>query len=169
MEFLKYIRTIPKVVISIVDGRVLAGGVGIVAASDLVISTSKSEFGLSEAIWGLMPSMVLPFLIRRTGVQFAYMMTLTTFNMDAETACKNHLVDLITEDPQRALVKYCLRLTKIDSKTVGRIKEYFKKIWIITEQMENNAVKTTDSLTNDPEIRENIYNYQYFGKFPWEE
>ena len=77
-------------------------------------------------------------------------------------------MDIIAENPQVALTKYCLRLRRIESKTVGRIKEYFKNIWIITEQMENNAVVTTDSLTNDPEIMRNIYNYQCFGKFPWE-
>lgn len=168
MDLLRRLRSISKVVISIVDGKVLAGGVGIVAASDIVLSTPRSDFGLSEALWGLMPSMVLPFLVRRTGIQFAYLMTLTTLTIGAEEAYKHHLVDCLTENPQAELRKYFLRLSKINSKTVANIKEYFKKIWIITKEMEDNAVETTDRLTSDPENMNNIYNYQKFGVFPWD-
>lgn len=168
MELLRRIRSIPKVIISIVDGRVLAGGVGIVAASDIVISTENSEFGLSEAIWGLMPSMVLPFLIRRTGVQFAYEMTLTTINKSAKEAYKNHLVDCLSDNPKIDLRKYYLRLSKISGRTIGEIKRYFKKLWIITEEIEELAISTTSRLTNDPIVMKNIYNYQKFGTFPWE-
>ena len=86
MDTLRRITLFSKVVISCVDGQVLAGGVGLVACSDLVIATSKAEFGLSEALWGLLPAMVLPYLIRKVGVQKAYFMTLTTIRISVEEA-----------------------------------------------------------------------------------
>ena len=61
MTLLKRFSTTSKIIISILDGQVLAGGVGIVAASDLVLSTSRTQFGLSEALWGLLPLVLCPF------------------------------------------------------------------------------------------------------------
>lgn len=51
MDVLRRLATIPRAVIARVDGRVTAGGVGLVAASDLVVATERSQFGLSEALW----------------------------------------------------------------------------------------------------------------------
>ena len=68
----------PTVIVSLVDGRASAGGIGLVAASDYVVATPRSQFSLSEGLWGLLPAMVAPYLIRRIGFQNAYRMTLTT-------------------------------------------------------------------------------------------
>src|SRR5689334_14256153 len=55
---LKRLTTIPKTVVSICEGKVLAGGVGFVAASDIVIANPSAIFSLSELIWGLLPANV---------------------------------------------------------------------------------------------------------------
>ena len=100
MNLLKRIASIPKVVISCVDGQVMAGGVGIVVASDLVIATSRSRFSLSEALWGLLPACVMPFLIRRVGFQSAYRMTLTTLQTTAQEAHVIGLIDELSDTPE---------------------------------------------------------------------
>nr|WP_269820011.1 enoyl-CoA hydratase-related protein [Bacillus velezensis] len=38
-----------------------AGGIGFVAASDIVIADDTAVFSLSELLFGLFPAMVLPF------------------------------------------------------------------------------------------------------------
>src|SRR5204863_9100504 len=101
---LRRFTTVGRVIVSIVDGRVTGGGVGLVAASDLVYATERSSFGLPEALWGLLPCCVLPFLIRRVGYQPAYAMALSTQPVSAQEALRSHLVDAVADDPT-ALVR----------------------------------------------------------------
>lgn len=60
--------------ISLIDGKVVAGGVGIAVASDIIIATPDSSFSLPKLLWGLIPACVLPYLIRRIGPQKASML-----------------------------------------------------------------------------------------------
>ena len=50
----------PYVSIAHVQGRANAGGVGFVAACDVVVAAQTSSFSLSELLFGLMPACVLP-------------------------------------------------------------------------------------------------------------
>jgi len=66
---LKSLSTCNKVVIAKVEGKVNAGGVGLVAASDIVVAHTQATFGLSEALFGLLPACVMPFLIRKSVIK----------------------------------------------------------------------------------------------------
>jgi len=169
LETIKRFTLIPRIVISVVDGRVMAGGVGLAAASDIVIATPRSQFSLSEALWGLLPSMVTPFLIRRVGFQVAYRMTLTTMPIHAREAYEVHLVDEVTEAPEEVLRRYSLRVSRLDEWTLGNLKQYFRKMWIISNQMEDAAVAETDRLSSEPKVVNNIINFVKYQKFPWSE
>jgi polyketide biosynthesis enoyl-CoA hydratase PksH len=168
MNILRRFSLIPRVVIAKVDGQVTAGGVGIVAASDLVIATPNAQFNLSEALWGLMPSMVLPYLIRRVGFQTAYRMALTTLPLLAQEAQRVHLVDEINESPEKVINSFLKRLMLLDQSTIGNIKGYFRNLWIINEQMEESAAAATAGLMEQPEIKRNIENFIKYKMFPWE-
>jgi len=163
---LKRFTTIPRVIISFVDGKVLAGGVGLVAASDLVYATERSSFGLSEVIWGLLPANVMPFLIRRVGFQPAYRMTLTTNNVSAQDAKQINLVDELTADPDKSLRIAKMRLARLHEKTLLRMKAYFHEMWFMDESMEQLAVDTLAELKMDDMVQTNIRNYIEHGKFP---
>jgi len=170
MEMLRRISLFPGAVISLVDGEVMAGGVGLVAASDFVIATKRSRFSLSEALWGLLPAMVTPYLIRRTGFQNAYRMTLTTMPVSAQRAYETNLIDQLTEnqkEAEQALKRLWLRLGKLSVSTIKEMKKYFRKMWIITEEMEKTAEAEIIKLTGLPQVRENIENFVKYGKFPW--
>jgi polyketide biosynthesis enoyl-CoA hydratase PksH len=168
MSLLKAIASSGKVVISLVEGLALAGGVGLVAASDLVIATPASTFGLPEALWGLLPACVTPFLIRRVGFHQAYKMALTTQSITAEEACRIGLVDTVHEAPEEVLRRYMLRLSRLDAATVAALKTYFRAMWIVDDAMERAAVEEINRLTRSPRVRENIRNFQVHHKFPWE-
>ena len=72
------LATGPFVTVAHVRGKVNAGGMGFVAASDIVLADQTAQFSLSELLFGLFPACVLPFLIRRIGVQRAHYLTLMT-------------------------------------------------------------------------------------------
>ncbi|MHB8523317.1 MAG: enoyl-CoA hydratase/isomerase [Limisphaerales bacterium] len=168
LNLLKRFTLSPKVIVSRVDGKVIAGGVGLVAASDLVIATSRAEFSLSEALWGLLPCCVLPFLIRRIGFQKAYAMTLTTKPISASEALAIHLADELAEDLDEAVRKLALRLNLLDENTISDLKRYFRKLGSITPEIEELAVAEITRLASLPRVQRNIANYVTRGTFPWE-
>lgn len=168
LETIKRFTLMPKVIISAVDGRAMAGGIGLVAASDLVISTSESQFSLSEALWGLLPAIVTPYLIRRVGFQAAYRMTLTTIPITAQEAYRIGLVDEVSENVEESIKKYWLRLSKLETSTILNIKQYFRKMWMITDELEETSILENLRLSNDPEVIKNIVNYVKYQKLPWD-
>ncbi|MEC9466913.1 MAG: enoyl-CoA hydratase-related protein [Myxococcota bacterium] len=168
MNLLKRFASIDKVVVAQVEGSVMAGGVGLVAASDLVFSDTKSTFSLSEVLWGLLPAMVMPFLIRRVGFQNAYRLTLTTSTISAHDASAMNLVDELGDDVEARVQAMSRRISRLDTDTISDLKSYFRKMWIVTEEMEKTAVAELARLSQEPRIVENVTNYVKHGKVPWE-
>jgi polyketide biosynthesis enoyl-CoA hydratase PksH len=168
MKTLKRLSSINKIVISMVQGQVNAGGVGILAVSDLVFATTNSQFALSEALWGLLPGCVVPFLIRRVGYQQAYRLTLTTLSIDAEKAKNINLVDELTDSSEEIIRTYMIRFNRIDSETIREIKSYFRKMWIISDNEEKTAISEMSRLINSSKVKSNIINYFKKDVFPWE-
>lgn len=168
MKLLKKIATLPKVVIAEVDGVAMAGGLGLVVASDLVITTPKSQFSLSEALWGLLPANLLPYLIRRVGFQKAYMLTMTSISISGEEAKAINLADEVTHNLDDILRKYLIRFNHLATETIDDIKKYFRKLWIINEEMEHLAVNELTRLIQSPRVINNIKRFVEEQKFPWE-
>jgi polyketide biosynthesis enoyl-CoA hydratase PksH len=157
-----------KVIISKVEGKVNAGGIGLVAASDIVIAGEKATFGLSEALFGLLPACVMPFLIRRVGYQKAQWMALTTQGISANKAYQIGLVDEITENLNETLRRNLLRVIRLDTATIMDLKSYMSKLWIINTQTRELAVDKLSSLMRSEKVQSNIKNFVTNGKFPWD-
>ncbi|MEM7157003.1 MAG: enoyl-CoA hydratase-related protein [Myxococcota bacterium] len=167
-SLLRRLTTIPRVVVAAVDGRAVAGGLGLVAASDLVLSTNAGRFSLPEALWGLLPCCVLPFLIRRVGFQSAYSLTLSTSSMGVDDAVRHRLVDERVDDLEPALRRLAMRLRRVEPATVGDLKRYFHRLWEITPEVENVALEELDRLMASPRVQQNIEAFARDRRFPWE-
>ncbi len=167
-DMLKHFSNCSKIIVAKVQGKVNAGGIGIVAASDIVIADEKATFGLSEALFGLLPAMVMPFLIRRVGCQKAQWMTLITQGISAERAYQIGLVDEISTNINDIVRKNLLRLTRLETETIKSLKDYISKLWIINEQTQQLAVNKISSLLNSEKVQNNIKNFIQNGKFPWD-
>jgi len=140
---LRQLTMLPKIVVAQVDGRVLAGGLGLMSACDLVIASPASQFGLPEALWGLLPAMVMPFLMRRVGFQAAYRLTLTTTTIDVEQARAMALVDEVDADPAAAIRRLCRRLCRLHPTTVEQIKAYSNALAPISDAAIRTSVTTS--------------------------
>ncbi|QRN93157.1 enoyl-CoA hydratase/isomerase family protein [Archangium violaceum] len=168
METIRRLAMIPRAVISSVDGQVVAGGVGFVVASDLVVATPRSQFSLSETLWGLLPACVTPYLIRRVGFQNAYRMTLTTMPVQARRAFEMNLVDEVSDKPDEMIRQWALRLTRLKSSTIGNTKRFFRDMWMITEETERMAVAEISRLSELPEVKKDIRDFVERRLFPWD-
>ncbi len=61
-------RECPKLIVTRVHGKVVGGGVGMVAASDYALATTAAQVKLSELAFGIGPFVVGPVIERRIGV-----------------------------------------------------------------------------------------------------
>jgi methylglutaconyl-CoA hydratase len=55
-------------VIARVHGAALGGGVGLVAAADIVVASEDTKFGFTEVRLGIVPAVISPFALRKIGV-----------------------------------------------------------------------------------------------------
>jgi polyketide biosynthesis enoyl-CoA hydratase PksH len=168
MHLLNRFATLPKITISVVDGQAIAGGIGFIAASDLVIASRKSTFSLSETLWGLLPAMVLPYLIRKVGYQVAYRMTLTAELVDATSAKKTSLVDIIAEKVERSVSELLRRIVRLQAETIVDAKNYFNRLVPIEPSHIDCAIKKTTCLVSEERVVKNIMNFVRHKKLPWE-
>jgi polyketide biosynthesis enoyl-CoA hydratase PksH len=167
-DLLRRFTTSARVIVACVDGRVIGGGVGLVAACDFVYATERSSFGLPEALWGLLPCCVLPFLIRRVGFQPAYAMTLSTLPVSARQAERISLVDEVVDDARPSLRRLGARLTKIDDVTIADGKRYFERVGFSVAQLEDPAIGEFSRLMASPVIQTRIANFASHRQMPWE-
>jgi len=158
----------PSVTVSLVRGKVNAGGIGFVAASDVVLADDSARFSLSEMLFGLYPACVLPFLVRRIGFQRAHYLTLTTAPISAKQAQEWGLVDCCGE-AEELLQRSLMRLRRLSKRAIQQYKEYVGKILTPLEEVRPLAVAANRSLLRDPKNLRAIARYVELAIFPWED
>lgn len=81
-----------KPVIARVNGDAYAGGMGLIAACDIVVAVNSARFCLSEARLGLIPATIAPYVIRALGEQASRRYFITAEAFDCATALRLGLV-----------------------------------------------------------------------------
>ena len=109
---LRKLVDVPKPVLAQVDGNVRAGGMGIVAACDLVVAGPGSSFALTEVRIGLAPFMISLTLLPRLDPRAASRYYLTGEKFDAATAASIGLVTVTADDPAAEVARLCAELRK---------------------------------------------------------
>ncbi|MEZ4737577.1 MAG: enoyl-CoA hydratase/isomerase [Caldilineaceae bacterium] len=165
--FLRQLAESSKVIVAKVQGKVNAGGIGLVAVSDLVVAESSASFGLSELLFGLLPAMVLPFLIQRLGRQKAKLLALTTQPISAAEAQQWGLVDIYGADVEPLLRPYLQRWRRLSPLAIRRLKRYLNQLQPLDEATQTLAVKTIAEVMADPAIKAGIRRYVEEGVAPW--
>jgi polyketide biosynthesis enoyl-CoA hydratase PksH len=163
------LATGPYVTISHVRGQANAGGLGFVAASDMVLADDTAEFRLSELLFGLYPACVLPFLIRRIGFQRAHYLTLTTQPIHASQAHAWGLVDAFEPQSENLLRRHLQRLRPLSKVAVRRYKTYVSGLESRPlADLKSRAVAGNLEVFSDPRNIRAITRYVERGVFPWE-
>lgn len=87
------VRNCPVPVVARVQGPAYGGGVGLVAACDLVVAAPEARFAFSEVKLGLVPGVISPLVIARVGQSAARRYFLTAEVITAPEAHRIGLVD----------------------------------------------------------------------------
>jgi polyketide biosynthesis enoyl-CoA hydratase PksH len=167
MDLLRQISTCNLVTIAMVEGVALGGGVGVAAACDVVIATPSSSFGLPEALWDILPACLLPYLIRRVGPQKANLMAMSAMQYSGHDAQTFGLVDVVSSAPAETLRTYLIRFSRISSETVQVLKSFSRKLWIVSDEVEKDAVLVVTQLLSSEKVKNNVLKYYVEGIAPW--
>jgi polyketide biosynthesis enoyl-CoA hydratase PksH len=162
------LATGPFVTVSHVRGRANAGGIGFLAASDIVIAEDTSEYSLSELLFGLMPACVLPFLTRRIGFQRAHYMTLMTQAIPAHQAHSWQLVDVCEKDSGLALRKHLGRLRRLTKSSIIPYKQYISAQNDTIVTLKSSALAANRQVFSDIRNLEAIRRFDETGLLPWQ-
>lgn len=88
----------PVPVVARVQGGAFGGGAGLAAACDLVVAGPGARFCFSEARLGLVPGVISPLVVERTGPARARDLFLTARTFDGAEAARLGLVDRLAAE-----------------------------------------------------------------------
>ena len=96
-QILQLITHCPKPVIARVGGAARAGGLGLLAACDIVVASAGAQFAFSEVRIGLIPAVISVPILRRVAPTAVRELMLTGAVFDAATALQIGLINAVAE------------------------------------------------------------------------
>lgn len=105
------VNVAPQTVITILEGAVLGGGVGLACVSDIAIARADAMIGLPETGLGIPPAQIAPFVVSRIGLTQARKLALLGARISGQEAHRLGMVhDVVsTEEEQEALLQQVLQ------------------------------------------------------------
>jgi methylglutaconyl-CoA hydratase len=97
MKMFRAIDECPCPVIARIQGPAFGGGVGMIATCDIAVAVEDATFALSEVRLGMVPAVIAPFLLRKTGESFLRRFCLTGESFSASAAKQGNLVHDVVE------------------------------------------------------------------------
>ena len=91
------INAVPQTVICRVHGASLGGGLGLMAACDIVVAADDCVFGFTEARLGIVPAVISRFVFGKIGSSWARALYLTAERFDSDVARQIGLVHWVTK------------------------------------------------------------------------
>jgi enoyl-CoA hydratase/carnithine racemase len=160
---------VPVPVIALVDGSALGGGVGLAAAADLVLASPRASFALPEAIWGLIPAVVFPYLARRVGVARAQLMALGLRPLTAHTAMTWGLVDeVINGDSLSILHAHARRFSCMAPHAIATMKSLVSTHFPVSANYLQDATRSFYQCLANQATHQRLQRFAT-GETPWPE
>lgn len=85
-RFFARFAALPFMTVAVVDGAAVGGGMGLAAASDVVIATPRTRFALTETSLGIPPAQIAPYLAHRLGEHVARRLAMTGARIEGREA-----------------------------------------------------------------------------------
>ncbi|NDY91365.1 enoyl-CoA hydratase-related protein [Ideonella livida] len=156
------IHSCPKPTIARIQGVALGGGVGLAAACDFAIAAERAQFAVSEAKFGILPSVIGPYLTNAVGKRQAQRLALTTSRIGATEAAAIGLITQVVADDSSGQALDAAVQALVDELLVGgpgaqrEIKALFAQLPVgpITEATRELTAQTIARVRGTDEARE---------------
>ena len=170
-KLLYRMHTYPKPLIARVHGAAFAGGMGLVAACDLVVAAEEAEFCLPEVRIGLVPAMISPYIVRALGEQQARRYVLTGERLSAREA---HRIGFVHEcvpaaELDAGVEKFAAQLAQAGPQALARAKNLLSKVAkaAITPKLAAETAAVLADTRAGAEAREGIRSFLEKRKPNW--
>jgi methylglutaconyl-CoA hydratase len=119
-------------VISLVSGGAFGGALGLMAISDIVITTPASKFAFSEIKHGILPATIAPYINRAIGERLARKLFLTGETFESHFALESGLVHEVVNEIERRKEELEIYFGALSPKLIREVKALCKRE-ILTE------------------------------------
>ena len=171
-KLLYRLHTYPKPVVARVHGPAFAGGMGLVAAADLVVAAEEAEFALPETRIGLVPAMISPYLVRAMGAQQARRYMLTGEKLTAREAQRIGFAHecVPAAELDAAVERFCARLAQAGPEALARSKKLLQRVVgaAITPELASETAAVLAEARAGGEAREGIRSFLEKRKPSWQ-
>lgn len=148
----------PKPTLARVQGLALGGGVGLTLACDIAVATANAQFAVSEARFGILPSVIGPYVVNAVGPRQARRLALTASRIGADEALRLGLVQQVVaaDDMDTALDGWITELLANGPQAQAEIKALFAQLDVgpITEGVRELTAQTISRVRMGPEAKE---------------
>ena len=152
------IAALPKPTVARVQGAALGGGVGLTCACDIAVAADNASFSVSEAKFGILPSVIGPHLVNAVGRRQGLRLALTTERVGAAQAEAMGLVHRVVGlDALDAAVDAVVRDLLVGGPNAqGEIKRLFGRLEVgpITPDVLELTARTISRVRGTDEARE---------------
>ena len=170
-KLLYRMHTYPKPLIARVHGAAFAGGMGLVAACDLVVAAEEAEFCLPEVKIGLVPAMISPYIVRVLGEPQARRYILTGERLAAREA---HRIGFVHEcvaaaEMDAQVEKFVAQLAQAGPQALARSKKLLARVAkaAITPKLSEETAAVLADVRAGEEAREGIRSFLEKRKPAW--
>ncbi len=156
---LKAVDECPRPVLARVQGAVLGGGVGLVAACDVAVADAGAQFGFPEVRLGLVPAVISTFVLPRIGARAARRYFLTGERFGAPQAQAMGLLhEVTTPDQLDPTIDAIVRdLLQAGPRALSAAKKLIRDVAGLTrEQAVRETIRTIAEIRVSPEAQEGL-------------
>ena len=147
-----------KPTVARIQGAALGGGVGLACVCDIAIATENAAFAVSEAKFGILPSVIGPYVVNAVGKRQARRLALATTRITASEALAIGLVQrVVTADALDAAVDTTVtELLAGGPLAQAEIKQLFAQLAVgpITAEVRELTAQTISRVRGTEEARE---------------
>lgn len=165
------IETCPKPTVARVQGAALGGGVGLTCVCDIAIAADNASFSVSEAKFGILPSVIGPYVTNAVGKRQAKRLALTTTRIAAAEALSMGLVQQVVPlDELDAAVDKTVGELLIGGPGAQReIKQLFAQLHVgpITPEVVELTAQTISRVRGTDEAKQGFAAFLAKQSAPW--
>ncbi len=161
----------PKPVVARVQGAAYGVGVGLACASDIVIASRSARFCVSEAKFGILPSVIGPYLVNAIGLRQARRLALTCTIVDSDEALSLGLIHQCVDEAElnKAVERCVTDLLLAAPRAQGEIKKLFAQLGVgaIDARVREMTAQAISRVRTGDEARAGFEAFMAKGRPPW--
>ncbi|MDE2121463.1 MAG: enoyl-CoA hydratase/isomerase family protein [Betaproteobacteria bacterium] len=168
---LRRIDTFPKPTVARIQGAALGGGVGLACVCDIAIAAESASFAVSEARFGILPSVIGPYVTNSVGRRQARRLALSMRRIGAAEALAIGLVhEVAGADALDAAVDRTVgELLQGGPQALREIKQLFAALEVgpVTDEVVELTARTISRVRGTDEARSGFAAFLSKQPAPW--